>query len=181
MVKAAICGLLLLAAAIVAGYAPGEQKRPAILVGTTLCLIWIVYISAWFPPYCPASALWYGFGIDATNIQMWALGDALAGVVIVAVAGERWWGVAITLSLAVQGVTHVLAENELLPHMAYALTLETMFLTQLAVLFFIGGKGAKDRVYNWLLVRLDRGDAVRRFLPPAQLHAARTRRDQEAV
>jgi hypothetical protein len=121
-----------------AAFAPRGQRLRAMLVAATLNLNW--WLCAWtYSTYPPQTAL----GLSATDL--WCIFDMSLGVIAVASGVRHWWGWALWFIAIAQECFHV--GRFLFVDETYTFWLDKLLLAQVAVFFFIGGRG----VYNWLL------------------------------
>ena len=144
-------GSLMAACAWIAAQAKGEARREGRIAGITLFIVWVLYISAWWPPYNLRNlADWLGFH-NAEHMHMWALVDTLAAIYLV-IRVQSLWGVALFASLASEGLCHVYrrVHSDYVSFSDYSTALDFGFLTQLAILILIGGRGAVERVRDIL-------------------------------
>lgn len=136
-----ILALLMIAAAF---GAPSEDRRRAVAVSVLLFANWVCFVLAW-TDYKP-KLVFAAVGMPLTNIDMWALLDALAASCIIAVAYDRWWGLALWGMLVAQLAGHSLYQGGLVAYAPYSAALDALFLAQVAVFLLLGGGGIVNLV-----------------------------------
>jgi hypothetical protein len=133
-----------------------SQRADAVFVAKVLAGVWLAYAMPWiYEPLSPAGML-YRIGLTSvTHEHVWAAGDLIGSVLVVARAGHTTWGLIIWgLYIAMLGC-HALrwASGADLP--LYSPALNAAFALQLLVLALVGGGS--------VLSRLSRGGGLRRI------------------
>lgn len=147
---------LLAAWALLAALASGKNDRgPAFLSGLTILAGWLLYVAAW-TPYAPAIWLpWF------SHTDIWAMTDLAIAAVILGVARDRWWAMALWGLLFTQILSHVCYQFFGLDFATYSTMLDALFLGQLSVFFMLGGGRIVDFVsdsydHGWHVLRPSR-------------------------
>lgn len=160
-------GLLACFATLAAMGVHKRERSVAAVVGLMLLINWGLTISAW-GPNSPAG-LFTRLGIEAGHVDAWSVADACVAMTIVPIAGEYRWGRAIFAFTCAKVGLHIGYQYAGLEYARYSLALDFLFLSELAVLVFIGRRGCVDMVLRG--ARL-----LRRAHRPSASQAARERR-----
>ena len=139
-------GLLACAAVLVACCARKDERTPAMVSGLAILITWGLYVSAW-SDVSPAGVLMLT-GIEVEHVDAWALTDLVLSVVIIATAFDREWGWMLWSLIIAQIAMHVQYQRGAWDWAAYEIGLDATFLAQLAVLFWLGGRGVGDLLSN---------------------------------
>ena len=143
-------GLCLLLALVCAWHV--EDRRLEVRLAAALLVAnWAIYIAAWSP--VPPASLFWSLGLHVRSEDLWIVADALCGALILALGSDRGWGWALWALYAAQCFFHVLRDLGALGFGGYSFALNQLFLGQVAVFVFIGGKCVGDRVVRARAVR----------------------------
>lgn len=124
---------------------------------------WILFALAW-TDYAPNRFFtWFEYS------DIWAITDLITAGVILALAGDRWWGRVLWGLFFAQIIMHVVYQHSVLDFATYSAFLDALFLGQLSVLFMLGGNRIGDLVSHC-------HDYVRHVLDPPR--AAQTKQEQ---
>lgn len=114
------------------------------LAGLGLLVSWGLFVSAW-ADVSPAGVLLMAH-IEVDHATLWSITDLVLSVFILGLAFDRWWGWALWSLLVAQIAMHVQYQSGGWDWAAYEKGLDATFLAQLAVLFWLGGKGVVDHL-----------------------------------
>jgi hypothetical protein len=146
------CGVLAAAGAFCA-WCSGDRGGPSLRsFAVPFFAAWVLFASSW--TQWSAASLLVQAGYPARSIDLWAVTDAVLGMLlvfagVVAVGEGRGVGLlgALWASYAVQGCLHVAYDPAgWIGWPAYEAGLNGLFLAQVALLLMIGGRGAANRI-----------------------------------
>lgn len=127
-------------------------------MGFLLLVVWMLYVWPWVHnPTSPASILYYLGLKDIEHEHVWMATDAIASMLTLLFAGRKFWGWAIWGCFISMLFAHVAAELFPMEFEPYSRSLDAAFLGQIAILFWLGGDGVRDRVSRFI-TRLRRSD-----------------------
>lgn len=130
----------LCAGAIVSACFYEDGRRPSAIAGAAMLTVnWLQFVLS-YTPYTP----WQDFAPQ----DGWAMIDALCGVLILAIAFDRIWGWALWLCALIQIMVHGGYKIGLYDDVFYTDRLDNMLLVQLAIFYFIGGRGVTNRMHR---------------------------------
>lgn len=143
-------GGLCVVAIVFAAHASTE-RRAAVILARLMFLGWAFYVSAWTPA-SPAKAL-AAAGVPINSKDMWSVMDALFGFAAVFLAFRVWWGWALWATALTATAIHLAFQFGMANFEEYSHALDKVLLGQIALFFFIGGRGVSDRIIYWCASR----------------------------
>ncbi len=125
------------ALAVLYGFLARKDERGVFTASLAVFAGWVMF-----------SLSWSEYSISALTplsyVDVWAVTDlAIASIILIA-AGPKWWAMALAGIFWAQIAMHVAHQYGGLEFAPYSVTLDTLFLGQLAILFTVGGGKVGD-------------------------------------
>lgn len=163
-------------AILFARFTKPDEVVPATIVASVLALVWVNTILS-FTPYgipamLPLSVNEYGWTWGGPpqplpgglSVDTWAIADMLAGLTVLVVARDKWWGKCIYGLLLAGCVFHASYWARVCDWASYQRGLDMTFMAEEALFFAIGAGGVSD----WITSNFGAG---RNILPRPRLLA----------
>lgn len=130
-------------------FSPKHERAAAFSAAALFAAVWLAYLSTWTDQSMTHAIS----ALAGTNIEyeaVWSFTDALTAMVVMAMWGERWWALALWLTLTIQCSGHVASQFGLAPWGPYRALLDGIFTIQWAIFILIGGPGLVDHIFHLL-------------------------------
>lgn len=152
-------GVACLACLGLAACAPRHERYKACALATAFVIAWALYIMSW-APFPPAAVFW-AVGIKVTSYEMWAMQDAVVGMLAMAIARDVWFGWVIWSIAISQEVMHASFDIGVWDYGRLSHSLDTTFWATVACFMVVGGPGVWNRINSGIgsLRRLGAGNA----------------------
>ncbi len=132
---------------VFAAHSPAEQRGPAVVMASVFVAMWQLYLLSW-SDLSPASLFW-SVDIMVEPTDLWALQDAVVGLVAVVIATTyrlAWAWVLWAIIIATE-VGHSAYSFKLWSYPAYSMYLAGTFWASVACFASIGGRNVGRRIH----------------------------------
>lgn len=141
----AIANGLLCAATILFAAHVREGRGDAVTLATALFVNWVLYVLSW-TPLAVAPAIREMTGLPLHSSDLWLLADTCCASLAMVLAFNRWWGWGLWSLGILQVLVHGGRELSLYDFATYTQILDWVLWAQLAIFFYIGGRGVGDHL-----------------------------------